>query len=65
MLTDLTVYSWVKLSGKSVFHLDNFIPILFFGTLIIVGYSSVILTIYEISTGVKFIGDRTDILRPS
>ena len=58
------VYSWVKLSGKSVFSPSNLGPVLFFGTLILGGYSSVVLTVYELVKGVAFVGSRPDILRP-
>jgi len=61
----IPVYSWVKLGGKSVFHPDNLVPVLFFGCLITIGYSSVVLTIYEMATGQKVVGDRADVLRPS
>lgn len=38
------------------------VPILFFGSLILLGYSSVILTLYLMVTGKSYIGDRPDII---
>lgn len=61
----IPVYSWVKLSDSSWYAPINLLPILFFGTLILGGYSSVVLTVYELIKGIPYIGDRTDILRPS
>ena len=58
------VFSWVKLSKKSVFAPSNLGPVLFFGTLILGGYASVVLTVYGMIMGVKFVGDRPDILNP-
>ena len=45
------LYAWVKLSDKPWFDMKNLAPILFFGVLIISGYSSVIATVYMIITG--------------
>ena len=59
------VYSWVKLSGKSVFSPSNLGPVIFFGALILGGYSSVVLTVYELVKGVPFVGSRPDILNPN
>ena len=57
----------MNLSKKSVFAPSNLGPVLFFGALILGGYASVVLTVYEMVVGVKFIGeggDRPDILNP-
>ena len=54
----------MKLSKKSVFAPSNLGPVLFFGALILGGYASVVLTVYEMILGKKFVGDRSDILNP-
>ena len=59
------VFSWVVLSGKSVFAPSNLLPVLFFGVLILGGYGSVVLTVYELIKNIPYVGDRTDILNPS
>ena len=56
------IYSWVKLSDLSWTHISNLGPILFFTPLILLGYGSVIATLYEIATGIAYIGYRPDIL---
>ena len=61
----MLVFSWVVLSGKSVFAPSNLLPVLFFGVLILGGYGSVVLTVYELIKGIPYVGDRTDILNPS
>ena len=53
------------LSGKSVFAPSNLLPVLFFGVLILGGYGSVVLTVYELIKNIPYVGDRTDILNPS
>ena len=45
------VYCHVKLSDKPWTHIDNLSAILFFGVLIILGYCSVVDTVYNIVTG--------------
>ena len=45
------VYCHVKLSDKHWTHIDNLSAILFFGVLIVLGYCSVIDTVYNIVTG--------------
>ena len=54
----------MKLSKKSVFAPSNLGPVLFFGALILGGYASVVLTVYEMVVGVPVVGDRPDILNP-
>jgi hypothetical protein len=45
------VYCHVKLSDKPWTHIDNLSAILFFVVLIILGYCSVVYTVYNIVTG--------------
>ena len=59
------VFSWVKLSDQSVFAPSNLGPLLFFGALILGGYASVVLTVYELVKGVPYVGNRPDILNPN
>ena len=47
-----------------MFASSNLVPIVFFGVLIIIGYSSVALTIYELVLGIPYVGDRSDIIEP-
>ena len=56
------LYSWIKLSDKPWTAWCNLAPLLFFGVLICLGYSSVISTIYMLAMGDKYLGDRPDIL---
>ena len=55
----------MKLSGQSVFAPSNLGPLLFFGALILGGYASVVLTVYELVKGVPYVGNRPDILNPN
>lgn len=55
------VYSYIKLSGKSLFSGLNFAAFLFFGILMILGYTSVVVTVYEMVNGISYIGDRSDL----
>lgn len=43
----------IKLSSKPWHACENLSALLFFGTLILIGYTSVIITVYEIVTGAK------------
>jgi len=45
------VYAHIKLSKKPLTHKDNFLPFVFFMPLILIGYCSVISTVYLIVTG--------------
>jgi len=56
------VYSWIKLSNKHWTAWQNLAPLLFFGTLISLGYASVFSTVYMLATGRQYLGDRPDIL---
>ena len=56
------VFALVKLSKKPWYDVSNLGPILFFGTLIMLGYCSVISTFYMLVTGKSYLGDRPDIL---
>lgn len=47
----IPMYCYVKLSEQSWNHPKNLICIIFFGTLCMVGYGSVIITIWEMFTG--------------
>jgi amino acid permease len=47
----ILVYCHVKLSDKHWTHVDNLSAILFFGVLIVLGYCSVVDTVYTIATG--------------
>lgn len=40
----------VKLSKKRWFETENLMPILFFGTLLFLGFGSVVITVYEVVT---------------
>ena len=42
---------WVKLSGKRWYEWSNLKPILFFGWLVFMGLSSVVITVIEIFKG--------------
>ena len=55
------ISAWVKLSKEKWYHHSNLIPILFFGTLTLAGYVSVVITLYMIVTGKQYMGDRPDI----
>ena len=56
------LYAWIKLSDKHWTAKENLFPLIFFGILIAIGYLSVISTIYMLSLGKSYIGDRPDIL---
>ena len=62
MSPSIIVYSLVKLSKKPWYDISNLGPILFFGSLITLGYLSVISTTYMLATGKNYLGDRPDIL---
>lgn len=47
----IPMYCYVKLSEHRWTHPKNFAAIIFFGLLCLVGYGSVILTIFEMGTG--------------
>jgi hypothetical protein len=51
----------LKLSDKHWTASENISALLFFGVLIIMGYLSVIATVYEMATGKAVIGNRPDI----
>ena len=55
-------YSYVKLSKHRWFHSSNLPAILFFGALILIGFTSVGITVVELVTGVAYIGTRPDII---
>ena len=48
-----------------MFASSNLVPLVFFGILILIGYASVALTIYELVLGIPYVGDRSDIIEPS
>ena len=56
------VYSHVKLSDKHWTAWVNLWPLMFFSVLIVIGYSSVLSTIWMLAHGEKYLGDRSDIL---
>jgi len=56
------LFSWVKLSSKPWYDTQNLIPLLFFGTLILLGYSSCVSTVIMLAQGEKYLGYRPDIL---
>lgn len=60
----IPMVAYVKLSSEKWYALKNLLPILFFGTLTIIGYISVIETVFLLVTGNKTgtIGDRTDLI---
>ena len=58
----MTVFSWLKLSDKPLHALENLAPLLFFGVLIILGYGSVVSTVYMLVMGEPYIGNRPDII---
>lgn len=58
----IPTYAYVKLSSNRWYHLDNLLPIIFFGSLIIIGYTSVVITITEMVTGKQVLGNRPDII---
>jgi len=45
------VYGHVKLSKHPWTHQENFVPLMFFIPLIIIGYSSVVATVFLVVTG--------------
>jgi hypothetical protein len=47
----IPVICQIKLSEHGVSHPSNLLPVLFFGCLIITGYTSVGITVYEIISG--------------
>ena len=47
----IPTYCYVKMSEKSWIHPKNLAAIVFFGSLVVVGYGSVVLTIWEMTTG--------------
>jgi hypothetical protein len=55
------VFASIKLSGKPVTEKYNLLALLFFGSLMIIGYISVFVTLYEIIKGIPYIGDRPDL----
>ena len=55
------VVAWVKLSEQKWYHPSNLLPLLFYGTLTLAGYFSVVMTLYMIVTGKQYMGDRPDI----
>ncbi len=58
------MYSYIKLSGKPITAIDNFSALIFFGILMVIGYTSVIVTIYEMINGITHIGYRPDLTPP-
>jgi hypothetical protein len=55
------VFSHVKLSGKPFYDRDNIVPFIFFVPLIVIGYLSVVASVYMLVMGVSVIGNRPDI----
>jgi amino acid permease len=57
----IPLYCFVKLSDYKWTHYSNFLRIIFFGILILTGYSSIGITIYLIITGKDCMGPRTQV----
>lgn len=55
------VFSYIKLSGKPITAPDNLAALLFFGTLMVIGYTSVVITVYEMVNRVTHVGYRPDL----
>lgn len=55
------MYSYIKLSGKPITAIDNFAALVFFGTLMVIGYTSVFVTVYEMINRITHIGYRPDL----
>lgn len=55
------MYSYIKLSTKPITAIDNLAALIFFGTLMIIGYTSVIVTVYEMINRISHIGYRPDL----
>jgi hypothetical protein len=56
------VYCKVKLSGKPWHHQENIVASCLFGVLSMIGYLSVISSVYCFATGKTIIGNRGDII---
>jgi hypothetical protein len=54
--------AYVKLSTERWYAPKNLLPICFFGTLTIIGYTSVVLTIYMLVKQETTIGHRPDLI---
>lgn len=57
----IPLYCFVKLSDFKWTHYTNFLRIIFFGVLIVAGYSSIGITVYLIITGKACMGPRTQV----
>lgn len=55
------VFSYIKLSDKPITAPDNLAALLFFGTLMVIGYTSVVVTVYEMVNHIPYIGTRSDL----
>jgi len=52
----IPTYAYVKLSKVKWTAMKNLLPLLFFGILIVIGYTSVIITVYTIVKGEAYMG---------
>jgi len=52
----IPTYAYVKLSKQRWYQMKNLLPLLFFGILIVIGYTSVIITFITIIRGEEYMG---------
>ena len=57
----IPVVAYIKLSDEAWYKPKNLLPIMFFGLLTIIGYTSVAITFYLMATGKQWVGDRPDL----
>ena len=57
----IPVVAYVRLNNEPWHAMKNLLPIIFFGTLTLIGYTSVLITLYLLSTGKQWVGTRHDL----